>query len=85
MINISSLDFRIWQHLEDHRNKTLFHHLAKIPLVPIAQCYKHMVSGNKSITPFTATDEAIDDTASIMTLFSHTGIYVMAIGLLIPA
>ena len=32
-----------------------------------------------------STSESIDDTASIWTLFSHTGIYVMAIGSLIPA
>ena len=35
--------------------------------------------------PPPATDESIDDTASIWTLFSHTGIYIMAIRSLIPA
>ena len=46
-----------------------------------------MVSSNRPINPFMSTDESIDidDTASIWTLFSYTGIYVMAIGLLIPA
>ena len=44
-----------------------------------------MVSSNGPITPFMATDESIDDTSSIWTLFSHTGIYVMAIGSFIPA
>ena len=34
---------------------------------------------------FISTDESIDDTASLCTLFSHPGVYVMAIGLLIPA
>ena len=52
------------------------HHLVNIPLVPIDQL---------SNTPFLSTDESIDDTAFIWTLFSHTGIYVMAIGLFIPA
>ena len=83
MVNISSLDFQIWQHLKDHRNETQFHHLSSIPPVPIAQLYKHMISGIKPITPFTS--ELIDDTESIWTLFSHAGVYVMAIGLLIPA
>ena len=32
-----------------------------------------------------STDETIGDTVSVWTLFSHTGIYVTAIGLLIPA
>ena len=44
-----------------------------------------MVSRNGHITPFMSTDESIDDKASIWTLFSHTGIYVMAIGVLMHA
>ena len=37
------------------------------------------------ITPFTSPKESTGDTASIWTLFSHTRVYVMAIGSLIPA
>ena len=44
-----------------------------------------MVSISGPITPFISTDESIDDTASLWTLFSNTGIYIMAIGSLIPA
>ena len=44
-----------------------------------------MVSSNKPITPFMSTDESIGNTTSIWALFSHTGIYVMAIGLLLYA
>ena len=84
IINISSPEFRIWQHLEDHWNETQLHHLVNIPSVPIDQLYKHMISSNRPITPFMSTDESVDKTASIWTLFSHTGIYVTAIGLLIP-
>ena len=82
VINISSPEFRIWQHLEDHWNGTQLHHLVNIPSVPIDQL---MVSSNGPITQFMSTDESIDDTASIWTLFSQTGIYIMAIGSLIPA
>ena len=81
---ISSLEFRIWQHLDDHWNGTQLHHLVNIPSVPIDQLFKHMVSSNGPITPFMSTNESIDETASIWTLCSHTGIYVMAIGSLIP-
>ena len=35
MINISYLEFRIWQHLKDHWNGTQPHHLVNIPSVPI--------------------------------------------------
>ena len=85
MINISSPEFRIQQHLEDYWNGDQLHPLVNIPSVPIDEVYKHMVSSNGPITPFMSTDESIDDTASIWTLFCHTGIYVMAVGLLIPA
>ena len=85
MINISSPEFRIWQHLEDHWNGTQLHHLVNIPSVPIDQLYKHMVSSNGPSTPFMSPDESIADTTSIWTLFPHTGIYIMAIGLLTPA
>ena len=85
MVNISSLNFHIWQHLKDHRNETQIHNLSSIPSVRIAQLYKHMISGIKPITPFTSPTESIDDTESIWTPFSHTGVYATDIGLLIPA
>ena len=80
MVNMSSLDFHIWQ----HGNETQLHHLLSIPSAPIAQLYKHMISGIKPITPCTSPTERINDTDSIWTLFSHTGVYVMAIGSLRP-
>ena len=44
-----------------------------------------MANGIQHITPFTSPEESTGDTASIWTLFSHTGLYVTAIGSLIPA
>ena len=49
------------------------------------QLYRHMAKGIHHITPFTSPEESTGDTDSIWTLFSHTGVYVMAIGLFIPA
>ena len=69
MVNISSLDFHIWQHLENHHNETQLQHLASIPSVPVNQLYKHMISGIKPITPFTSPEESTGDTVSIWTLF----------------
>ena len=80
IINISSPEFRIWQHLEDHRNRTLLHHLVNIPSVPTDKLYQQMVNSNRPINPFLSTDESIGDTVSIWTLFSHAGVYAMAIG-----
>ena len=84
MINIE-LDFYIWQHLETHQNETQLQHLASIPSVPVNQLYKHMISGTNPITPFTSPEESTGDTVSIWTLFSNTGVYIMAFRLLIPA
>ena len=42
MINISSLDFCIWQHLEKHQNESQLQHLASIASVPVGQLYSHM-------------------------------------------
>ena len=43
-----------------------------------------MAKGSKYIRPF-SPEESKADTDSIWTLFLHTGVYVMAIGTLIPA
>ena len=85
MINMSSLDFHICQHLEKHQDDSQLQHLASIPSVPVDQLYRHMNNGIQPIIPFTSPEESTGDTASIWTLFSHTGVYVMVIGLLIPA
>ena len=72
MVNMSSFDFCIWQHLEKHQNETQHYHLASIPSVLVNQLYKHMIDGIHSITPFTSPEESTKDTVSICTLFSHT-------------
>ena len=84
-INISSWNFHIWQHLEKHQNESQLQHLVSNPSVPADQLYKHMGNGIQPITPFTSPEESTGDTASIRTLFSHMGVYVMAIVSLILA
>ena len=51
----------------------------------VEQLYRHMAKGIQHITPFTSPEESAGDTDSIWTLFSHTGVYVIAIRSLIPA
>ena len=85
VINISTLEFRIWKHLEDHWSRTSLQHLANIPSVPFDDLCKQMITSNGPVNPFLSTDETTGDTALIWTLFSYAGIYVMAIGSLIPA
>ena len=44
-----------------------------------------MITSNGPVNPFLSTDGSIGETVSSWTLFSHTGAYVTAIGLLMPA
>ena len=80
MINASALDFCIWQHLRDNRSETQLQHLTTIPLILVHKIYQHMINGTQHIMPFDTTDESTEDTDSIWTLFSDTGMYVTAIG-----
>ena len=52
MINISSINFHIWQHLEKHWNESQLQHLASINSIPVGQLYSHMAKGIQHITPF---------------------------------
>ena len=85
MINISALDFHIWQHLRNKRSETQLQHLTTIPSIPVHKIYQHIINGAQQIMPFDMDDESTEDTDSIWTLFLHTGMYVTAIGSLIPA
>ena len=84
MVNALALDFYMWQQLKDNRSETQLQHLATIPLIPVHRIYQHMINGTQHIMPFNTTDESTEDTDLIWTLFSHTGMYVTAIGTLIP-
>ena len=85
MVNISALDFHVWQHLRDNRSETQLQHLTTIPSTPVHKIYQHIINGTQHIMPFNTNDESTEDTDSIWTLFLLTGMYVTAIGLLIPA
>ena len=52
--------------------------------VPIDKLYKKMIISNRPVNPFLGTDESIGETVSVWTLFSDAGVYVTAIGSLIP-
>ena len=84
MINISALDFHIWKHLRNNRSETQLQHSTTIPSIPVHKIYQHMIKGTQPIRPFDTDDKSTEDTDSIWTLFSHTGMYITAIGSLIP-
>ena len=60
-------------------------HLTTIPLIPVHKIYQHIINCTQQIVPFDTDDESTEDTDSIWTLFSRTGMYITAIGSLIPA
>ena len=82
MINISAQDFCIWQHLGSNWSDIQLQHLTTIPLMPVHKIYQHPLNNTLAAIPFnTEPTENID---SIWTLFTHPGIYISALGLLIP-
>ena len=85
MISILAQDFHIWQHLGSNRNEAQLQHLTTIPSIPVHKIYQHLLNNTLPIMPFDMDNESTEQTDSIWTLFSHTGMYVTAIGLLIPA
>ena len=62
MINISALDFHIWQHLGNNRNETQLQHLATIPSIPVHKIYQHMINCTQHIIPFDTIHESTEDT-----------------------
>ena len=82
MINISAQDFCIWKHLGSNRSDMQLQHLTTIPLIPVHKIYQHLLNNIMPIIPF--DKESTENAGSIWTLFSHPGIYVSTIGLLIP-
>ena len=82
MLNISALNFCIWQHLGSNRSNKQLQHLTTIPSIPVHRIYKHLLNSTMSVVPFN-TDSS-ENVNSLWNLFTHSGIYVSAIGLIIP-
>ena len=82
MLNISAQDFYIWQHLGSNRSEMQLQHLTTIPSIPVHKIYQQLLNSTIPVVPFDA--ESTGNIDSLWTLFMHPGIYVSAIGLLIP-
>ena len=57
-------------------------HLTTIPFIPVHTIYQHLLNNTLTIIPFDT--ESTENTDSLWTLFAHLGIYISAIGFLIP-
>ena len=78
-INISTLDFRIWQHFNSHWTSPHLQKLANVPEVPVTELYKHMINTSEPVHSFTIKDD--DEDPSLMgTILTHPGTYIGTIG-----
>ena len=82
MINISAQHFRIWQHLGNNRSEMQLQHLATILSIPVHKVYQHLLNSTMPLVPFNT--ESSDDSDSFWSVFTHPGIYISALGSIIP-
>ena len=82
MINISALHFRIWQHFGNNQSDMQLQHLATIPSIPAHKVYQHLLNSTMQLTP--SKTEPSEDTDSLWNILTHPGIYVSALGSIIP-
>ena len=82
MLNISTQNFHIWQHLGSNRSDMQLQHLTTIPSIPVHKVYQHLLNSTMPVVPFNT--ESSGNIITLWTLFTHPGIYVSAIGLIIP-
>ena len=57
-------------------------HLATIPSIPVHKVYQHLLNSTMQLTTFNT--EPSEDTDSLWSVFTHPGIYVSALGSIIP-
>ena len=67
-INISTLDFRIWQHFSRNWTQPHIQELTKAPEVPVTQIYRDMINTSESVHSFTIKDND-KDSSLIWTIF----------------
>ena len=79
MINISSVDFHIWQHLEKHQNESQLQHLASIPSVSVEQLHRHMPKAFNILHLSLHLKSQQEIQILSGHCFPHTGVYIMVI------
>ena len=81
-INITTLHFRVWQHMGRNHSETELQHLATLPSIPVHKVYQHLLNNSLQLTSFNMKPS--EDTNTLWNLFTHLGIYISALGSLIP-
>ena len=81
VINISTLDFRIWQHFSSNWIPPFLQKLANVPEVTVAQLYRDMINTGEWTHLFTIKDDD-EDPSLIWTILFHPGTYIGTIGMI---
>ena len=81
-VNITALHFRIWQHMGRNHSETQLQHLATLPSIPVHKVYQHLLNSTLHLTPFNMKPS--EDKNTLWNLFTCPGIYISALGSLIP-
>ena len=82
LINITTLHFHIWQHLGNNQSDTQLQYLVTIPSFSVHKVYQHLLNSTLQLTPFNTGP--LEDTDSLWSVFIHPGIYISALGSIIP-
>ena len=80
-INISTLDFRIWQHISRNWTQPHLQKLTNVPEVPVTQHYRDMINASEPIHSFTIKDDD-EDSSLIWTILKHPGTYIRTISMI---
>ena len=80
-INISTLDFRTWQHFNSNWTSPHLHKLANVPKVPIVQLNIHMINTSEPVHSFTIK-HGDKDPSLILTILIHPGAHIGTIGMI---
>ena len=81
-INITSLHFHVWQHMGRNHSDLDLQHLAILPSIPVHQIYEHLLNSSQCLTSFNMKPS--EDSDTFWSLFSHPGIYISALGSVLP-
>ena len=80
-INISTVEFRIWQHFHSNWTSSHLKKLSNVPEVPVTQLYKHTINTNEPLHSFTIKDDD-EDQFLMWTILMHPGTSLGTIGMI---
>ena len=75
-INVSTLDFYIWQHFDNNWTMVHMQKLVDTPEVPLAQFYKHMIGQSEPILPFEVNQDMKEGSSLTWKILIHPGTYM---------